>query len=1056
MRWDYNDKYREGFETCEHRDILIVPHATKITKVKGGPPEIRSKIPLTKDGSGHPTSYRPVEFIITNEDIYKEKFEWTNSLNSSDNLTFASCESAMVKFTIRNNKTYDETTGQWIPDIPNLQYYSVTGADGKLITGQVQTHYIIEVYMYFNGDSDTMIYLGMFIVEEDKVSADGYSREITAYDFLLTLRDMDIINWYKHLFDGINMLDDDFSAYFKDNENKKPDNYDDDANWIRKPKECWTIGEALKDIFRELINYHPENRTVDQPDEDYYQTDENPYIGYGMPIKLDPDLFDYSVGRFIPLNPYGGAHERYGYMEIFELPFYKDEKLVSGDSLSLGKFLEDIGILAGRYPFIRLDQIDDHDYIPPDPADPTTYYNTYERCILSFKPLPRKDEPITVSNYLDSSDIVKGFKHDIYTVDTVLILEVYNRDNTKKPIIKFHNLTEEQQKLKSSNKDATLKTFQIDNNTFTSYLSTDVKKVKGDEKEAQALIDKYKTIIKLLDEGDSTYEYPESCVHDLKPYIEHMDLEGEGGFLHKCYKNIKYRTYVPYELTTFADPVRDTGDRIHISFEDKVTGEKYDFDTYILQRTISGIQKMMDKYTAKGDMSSNGFMDYKSNSKSFGGSYNVQSFGVSRNPYIDSGSSGGGGVDGITPNDLCEYLRNVYDIRFLDEPSDVSVKYIGESSKLDMTCRLIVSSADPYPETGETNIHNGSTNNPIIIYGESSLDTYNVSAGDYLQVHRQGDGYEYPEDVWDPVYLFDGSKWVYSGDHKFGYSIFDLHYEDNSWGGYYWLQVDELEGDYDPNDKPFPNYLSITKFTLRLVIDPEYSGDAYIIKEQRDNTDGYIYSALDYIPEGGEIISDGTEVELKYGDLILYTNNYFSAYYSYYQYPGVIFESVESAYPVTDPPTIETRPYVEIKWSDPVDYWDSEEHNIQKNWQPIRVRWDGTIVVRKENSEPKHRWDGTLIVETSKGRYGSSADERDKYKVNGYKDYTIEPNKVYYYGIFPYFIQKYHSASHEPGEENPAWYEANYRFTKTVRVETGVSVSAPVITSIVPKEANNS
>ena len=38
------------------------------------------------------------------------------------------------------------------------------------------------------------------IVEEDKVSSDGYTRDLTAFDFLYTIRDMDIYNWYKHLF----------------------------------------------------------------------------------------------------------------------------------------------------------------------------------------------------------------------------------------------------------------------------------------------------------------------------------------------------------------------------------------------------------------------------------------------------------------------------------------------------------------------------------------------------------------------------------------------------------------------------------------------------------------------------------------------------------------------------------------------------------------------------------------------------------------------------------------------------------------------------------------
>ena len=106
MLWNYDDSWREKFETCEHRDILIVPHGTNVKKVSRKPPEVTNKVPkLDENDDPIPGEFRPIEFVITNDDIYKEKFEYTNSLDTNEDLAFCGCESAMVKFTIRNKKS---------------------------------------------------------------------------------------------------------------------------------------------------------------------------------------------------------------------------------------------------------------------------------------------------------------------------------------------------------------------------------------------------------------------------------------------------------------------------------------------------------------------------------------------------------------------------------------------------------------------------------------------------------------------------------------------------------------------------------------------------------------------------------------------------------------------------------------------------------------------------------------------------------------------------------------------------------------------------------------
>lgn len=89
---------------------------------------------------------------------------------------------------------------------------------------------------------------------------------------------------------------------------------------------------------------------------------------------------------------------------------------------------------------------------------------------------------------------------------------------------------------------------------------------------------------------------------------------------------------------------------------------------------------------------------------------------------------------------------------------------------------------------------------------------------------------------------------------------------------------------------------------------------------------------------------------------------------------------------------------VSLKWTDPADIATNE---------PCPAAWAGTVVIRKEGSPPRHRWDGTLIEDST---------TRDEYNVNALVDDTIEINKSYYYGIFPYDTK------------------GDYRFTKVVSI----------------------
>ena len=110
---------------------------------------------------------------------------------------------------------------------------------------------------------------------------------------------------------------------------------------------------------------------------------------------------------------------------------------------------------------------------------------------------------------------------------------------------------------------------------------------------------------------------------------------------------------------------------------------------------------------------------------------------------------------------------------------------------------------------------------------------------------------------------------------------------------------------------------------------------------------------------------------------------------------------------------------VQIMWTDPSDI---------NTYAPVPVDWAGTIVVRKEGGIPYHRWDGTVLVNST---------TRDEYSEEPFIDDTVEENKKYYYGIFPYHI-------HLDDADHPIRY---YRFTKVVSVNTQSVLLAPLITS---------
>ena len=118
---------------------------------------------------------------------------------------------------------------------------------------------------------------------------------------------------------------------------------------------------------------------------------------------------------------------------------------------------------------------------------------------------------------------------------------------------------------------------------------------------------------------------------------------------------------------------------------------------------------------------------------------------------------------------------------------------------------------------------------------------------------------------------------------------------------------------------------------------------------------------------------------------------------------------------------------VEIKWTDPDDITTRRPHPCE---------WAGTIIVRKLNSAPIHRWGSTFG-----GEVLVTSTTRDEYSSDAYVDDTIEPDKRYYYGIFPYYIDE----TDLDDEGNP---KKHYTPLMVYSVDTEHNIEAPKFTAL--------
>ena len=241
VEYAYRDLFYKSQQT---KDILIVDTEAVVTINPGAAPAVENAT---------------VE--IHTADLKINTFTLDESLCSEEDLTWGLMESAEVKFTIKNTRR--------IPNLKNTDYSKM-----------------VNVYIYFNGDSSTLFQIGQYICDSDKYSSDRRFRDIVLYDALYYLRSWDITEWYNNI--------------YADNDND--------------PISVYDLRFSLFDYMFTEFDYPIEQNEETELVNDDYLVPKN--------IESDTITFDFFMGGLLNANGVFGHMGRTGLFEYVTLVKY--------------------------------------------------------------------------------------------------------------------------------------------------------------------------------------------------------------------------------------------------------------------------------------------------------------------------------------------------------------------------------------------------------------------------------------------------------------------------------------------------------------------------------------------------------------------------------------------------------------------------------------------------------------------------------------------------------------------------------------------------------------
>lgn len=245
---------------------------------------------------------------ITNEDLYSESFELTESLCSQNELRFGSCEASMLKFKIAN--VVEALKDKW------------------LTVSQVLAE-----------KNDTPFQLGKYKVFSDVPSGDRNYRNIIAYDAMYDIINADVAVWYESLTFPITLKEfrDSFFEYF----GIEQDDVELIMDSMTVDKTISTVSISGKDIITAICEINGVFGHINR-------LGKFAYISLADKIGLYPSVELYPSNSLLPINgPYDATTESLNKSRYISCE-YEDFETSFISKLQIRQEENDIGAIVGE------------------------------------------------------------------------------------------------------------------------------------------------------------------------------------------------------------------------------------------------------------------------------------------------------------------------------------------------------------------------------------------------------------------------------------------------------------------------------------------------------------------------------------------------------------------------------------------------------------------------------------------------------------------------------------------------------------------------------------
>lgn len=483
---------------------------------------------------------------ITNSELYSESFELTESLCSETNLKFGACEASVLKFKVAN--VVDSLKGKWLT--------------------------VTEVLA---GKEDKPFQLGVYKVYSDAPSADRNYRDVTAYDGMYDILNADITKW-------INNYDAGFPLYDLRNSLMSYLNIDCEYD-IELPNDDMIVDKISVESMsgKDLINAICEiNGCFGHFGRDgmFYFTFLNPFgdkAVYPSDVLYPSDDLYPASGEVSELQSrfFDGNYkieDGYLYFKVYGWFITKDssgnEEWHSGNYEARFKFSDGCQRACIRWRSGFYTTHNNETYYSP---------NFYW---LDSSGIKESDYDVYPEIDLDG-DGTFSYQRTIYIRESqfnrIAGAPVFETDDTLYAYLKNEDLSgcinwngindiEGSRCISGKYEDYTVK-------------KIDCVQIKNEEDDMGAVAGDGENIYVI---EDNFLCYGKTAA-DLQTIVDNI------------YNTIKDVSYLPYEAEVLGNPCLEVADRVRVKARNKT------IDSYILKRTIKGIQSIRDTYSATGE-----------------------------------------------------------------------------------------------------------------------------------------------------------------------------------------------------------------------------------------------------------------------------------------------------------------------------------------------------------------------------------------------------------------------------------------------------------------------